>query len=68
MTALSLLWISIQMCFQCKMLCVGVEGRMSELFGNPVCVSGRERLRINDKIGIDSVFANDSLHRKAAVI
>lgn len=31
-------------------------------------VSGRERLRINDKIGRDSVFANDSLHRKAAVI
>lgn len=31
-------------------------------------VSGRERLRTNDKIEIDSVFANDGLHGRAPVI
>lgn len=31
-------------------------------------VSGRESLRTNDKIEIDSVFANDGLHRRAAII
>lgn len=31
-------------------------------------VSGREKLRTNGKIEIDSVFANDDLHWRAAVI